>query len=164
MLLNGKRDDLIGQWEREMQEASDRLDFETAMKKRDAIEALRATGIHQKTDVTDPNLSLDVLSLRRNGTMAAAVIFEYRNGVLSGRRHYRLECKLEEDEAGILQQMLVQWYLDVEHIPGEIATDVALEADREPLEQALAKTSARVHAAGEKIQETEKLIDQLIYW
>lgn len=32
------------------------------------------------------------------------------------------------------------------------------------VEQALAKTSARVHAAGEKIQETEKLIDQLIYW
>ena len=141
MLLNGKRDDLIAQWEREMQEASERLDFETAMKKRDAIEALRATGIHQKTDVTDPNLSLDVLSLRRNGTMAAAVIFEYRNGVLSGRRHYRLECKLEEDEAGILQQMLVQWYLDVEHIPGEIATDVILDADREPLEQALAKNA-----------------------
>ena len=141
MLLNGKRDDLIAQWEREMQEASDRLDFETAMKKRDAIEALRATGIHQKTDVTDPNLSLDVLSLRRNGTMAAAVIFEYRNGVLCGRRHYRLECRLEEDEAGILQQMLVQWYLDVEHIPGEIATDVILDADREPLEQALAKNA-----------------------
>ena len=141
MLLNGKRDDLIAQWEREMQEASDRLDFETAMKKRDAIEALRATGIHQKTDVTDPNLALDVLSLRRNGTMAAAVIFEYRNGVLCGRRHYRLECRLEEDEAGILQQMLVQWYLDVEHIPGEIATDVILDADREPLEQALAKNA-----------------------
>lgn len=148
MLLNGKRDDLIAQWEREMQEASERLDFETAMKKRDAIEALRATGIHQKTDVTDPNLSLDVLSLRRNGTMAAAVIFEYRNGVLSGRRHYRLECKLEEDEAGILQQMLVQWYLDVEHIPGEIATDVVLDADREPLEQALAKN------AGHKVSIT----------
>ena len=148
MLLNGKRDDLIAQWERDMQEASERLDFETAMKKRDAIAALRATGIHQKTDVTDPNLSLDVLSLRRNGTMAAAVIFEYRNGVLSGRRHYRLECKLEEDEAGILQQMLVQWYLDVEHIPGEIATDVVLDADREPLEQALAKN------AGHKVSIT----------
>ena len=32
------------------------------------------------------------------------------------------------------------------------------------VEQALAKTSARVHAAGEKIQETENLIDQFIYW
>ena len=148
MLLDGKRDDLIALWEREMQEASDRLDFEAAMKKRDAIQALRATGVHQKTDVTDARLCMDVLSLRRNGTMAAAVIFEYRNGVLSGRRHYRLECKLEEDEAGILQQMLVQWYLDVEHIPGEIATDVVLDADREPLEQALAKN------AGHKVNIT----------
>lgn len=32
------------------------------------------------------------------------------------------------------------------------------------VEQALAKTSARMHIASEKIQETEKLIDQLIYW
>ena len=139
MLLDGKRDDLIGQWEREMQEASERLDFETAMKKRDAIQALQATGIHQKTDVTDARLCMDVLSLRRNGTMAAAVIFEYRNGVLSGRRHYRLECKLEEDELEIFRQMLLRWYMDVDFIPGEIATDVILDADREPLEQALAK-------------------------
>ena len=150
MLLNGKRDDLIAQWEREMQEASERLDFETAMKKRDAIQALKATGVHQKTDVTDARLCMDVLSLRRNGTMAAAVIFEYRNGVLCGRRHYRLECKLEEDESEIFQQMLLQWYMDVEFIPGEIATDVPLglgdeggiagdSPDTEPLAQALAE-------------------------
>ena len=148
MLLNGKRDDLIAQWEREMQEASDRLDFEAAMKKRDAIQALKATGVHQKTDVTDARLCMDVLSLRRNGTMAAAVIFEYRNGVLCGRRHYRLECKLEEDETEIFRQMLLQWYMDVEFIPGEIATDVPLgvgdeggiagdSPDTEPLAQAL---------------------------
>ena len=159
MLLNGKRDDLIAQWEREMQEASERLDFETAMKKRDAIQALKATGVHQKTDVTDARLCMDVLSLRRNGTMAAAVIFEYRNGVLCGRRHYRLECKLEEDETEIFQQMLLQWYMDVEFIPGEIATDVPLglgdeggiagdSPDTEPLAQALAEK------AGHKVSIT----------
>ena len=32
------------------------------------------------------------------------------------------------------------------------------------VEQALAKTSARVKKKKKKIQETEKLIDQLIYW
>ncbi len=137
MLLNGKRDDLIALWEREMLEASERLDFETAKKRRDAIQALKVTGIHQKTDVTDANLFMDVLSLRRNGSMAAAVIFEYRNGVLCGRRHYRLDCKLEENETEILQQMVLQWYMDVDFVPGEIATDVPLPDDAESLMQAL---------------------------
>jgi excinuclease ABC subunit C len=70
--------------------------------------------------------------------------------VLCGRRHYRLECKLEEDETEIFQQMLLQWYMDVEFIPGEIATDVPLgfgdeggiagdSPDTEPLAQALAE-------------------------
>lgn len=159
MMLNGKRDDLIAEWEREMQAASERLDFEMAMKKRDAIQALKATGIHQKTDVTDASLCLDVLSLRRNGTMAAAVIFEYRNGVLCGRRHYRLECKLEENETEIFCQMLMQWYMDVEFIPGEIATDVVLAdvaEERNLLESALAE-KARHKVVVSNPQRGEKL-------
>ena len=109
LMLEGKRDDLLEQWEREMLEASERMDFETAGKKRDAIVALQSTGVRQKTDTTDPNLSLDVLSVRRNGTLAAAVILEYRAGVLTGRRHYRLECKLEDDETEIFRQMVLPW-------------------------------------------------------
>lgn len=143
LLLEGKRDDLIAQWEREMQEASENLNFELAMKKRDAIQALQSTGIHQKTDVSDPNMSLDVLSLRRNGDMAAAVILEYRSGVLVGRRHYRLECKLEDDVPEIFRQMLVQWYMDVPMIPAEIATDVEDLPDREALSQALSERAGR---------------------
>lgn len=139
LMLEGKRDDLIELWEREMQEASENLDFELAMKKRDAIQALRATGIRQKTDVTDASLCMDVLSLRRNGTLAAAVVFEYRNGILCGRRHYRLECKLEDDETEIFRQMLVQWYMDVEFIPGEIAIDIENLPDRDALCEALSE-------------------------
>lgn len=148
LLLKGKRGDLIHLWEKEMIEASEKLDFETAQKKRDAIQALKATSTHQKMDVTDASLSLDVLSIQRNGTMAAAVIFEYRNGVLCGRRHYRLECKLEEDEIEIFKQMLLQWYIDVDFIPSEIVTDILIanaSEDFVSLEQALSsKTTHKV--------------------
>lgn len=143
LMLEGKRDDLQEQWEREMLEASERMDFETAGKKRDAIVALQSTGVHQKTDTTDPNLSLDVLSIRRNGTLAAAVILEYRAGVLTGRRHYRLECKLEDDETEIFRQMVLPWYMEVPLIPAEIATDIALPEDAEPLQQALSEKAGR---------------------
>jgi excinuclease ABC subunit C len=118
------------------------------MKKRDAIQALQATGTHQKTDTSDPNLSLDVVTLRRNGDMAAAVILEYRKGVLMGRRHYRLECKLEDDETEIFRQMVLPWYMEAPLIPAEIATDIILPDDKEELEAALSKQ------AGRKVQFT----------
>ena len=143
LMLEGKRDDLIDKWQREMEEASANLDFETAMKKRDAIQALQASGTHQKTDTTDPNLSLDVVTLRRNGDMAAAVILEYRKGVLMGRRHYRLECKLEDDETEIFRQMVLPWYMEAPLNPAEIATDIVLPEDRKELEAALSKQAGR---------------------
>ena len=143
LMLEGKRDDLIDKWQREMEEASANLDFETAMKKRDAIQALQASGTHQKTDTSDPNLSLDVVTLRRNGDMAAAVILEYRKGVLMGRRHYRLECKLEDDETEIFRQMVLPWYMEAPLIPAEIATDIVLPDDRKELEAALSKQAGR---------------------
>ena len=143
LMLEGKRDDLIDKWQREMEEASANLEFETAMKKRDAIQALQASGTHQKTDTSDPNLSLDVVTLRRNGDMAAAVILEYRKGVLMGRRHYRLECKLEDDETEIFRQMVLPWYMEAPLIPAEIATDIVLPEDREILEQALSEKAGR---------------------
>ena len=143
LLLEGKRDDLLETWQREMEEASENLDFETASKKRDAIQALQATGVHQKTDTSDPRLSLDILTLRRNGSMAAAVILEYRSGVLMGRRHYKLECKLEDDETEILRQMLLPWYMDAPLIPAEIVTDIALPEDAELLADALSGKAGR---------------------
>lgn len=156
LMLEGKRDDLIAQWTREMNDASENLDFETAMKKRDAIQALESTGVHQKTDTSDPNLSLDVVTLRRNGQMAAAVILEYRAGVLMGRRHYCLDCKLEDDETEIFRQMLLPWYMDVPLIPSEIATDIVLPEDILQLEQALSnkarhKVSFTIPQRGEKV-------------
>ena len=143
LMLEGKREDLIEKWQREMEEVSANLDFETAMKRRDAIQALESTGTRQKTDTSDPNLSLDVVTLRRNGDMAAAVILEYRKGVLMGRRHYRLECKLEDDETEIFRQMVLPWYMDAPMIPAEIATDIALPDDRSELEAALSKQAKR---------------------
>ena len=156
LMLEGKRDDLIEQWTREMEEASANLDFETAMKRRDAIQALESTVARQKTDTSDPNLSLDVVTLRRNGDMAAAVILEYRKGVLMGRRHYRLECKLEDDETEIFRQMILPWYMDAQLIPAEIATDIALPEDHHELEAALSKQAGRkvqfsVPQRGEKL-------------
>lgn len=137
LLLEGKRADLIAEWEREMQEASDNLDFETATKKRDAIMALNIATSRQKADATDPSLMLDVISVKRHKKMSTAVILEYRSGVFFGRRHFRLECNLEQSESEILREMLCSWYLDSTEIPREIAIDTELPEDHALLEETL---------------------------
>src|SRR5574344_303484 len=137
LLLEGKRNDLIAEWEHEMDEASQKLDFETASKKRDAILALKALHSSQKADASDASLTLDVISVKRNKKVATAVILEYRAGVFFGRRHFNLECNLEQSESEILQEMIGSWYFDSEVIPKEIAIDTDLPEDHTLLEEAL---------------------------
>ncbi len=157
-ILEGRRNDLLAKWTREMEEASLRLDFEAAAKKRDAIEALQATNTNQKADTTDTSLKLDVVAVRRNGNLATAVILEYRRGVIFGRRHYELECDQEQDESEILCEMLSTWYENGEAIPGEIAvSDPIPDEDRVQIEQELSERTARkvtisVPQRGERVQ------------
>lgn len=157
-ILEGKRNDLLSKWTREMEEASRNLDFETAARKRDAIKALQATNTNQKVDTTDTTLKLDVIAVRRNGNLATAVIFEYRKGVIFGRRHYELECDKEQDESEILCEMLSTWYENGETVPNEIAvSDPIPEEDRVQIEAELSertthKVSIGVPQRGERVQ------------
>lgn len=157
-VLDGKRNDLLAKWTREMEEASLALNFETAAKKRDAIEALQATNTNQKADTTDTALKLDVVAVRRNGNLATAVIFEYRKGVISGRRHFQLECDQDQDEAEILCEMLPTWYENEEVIPNDIVISNAIpDEDRIQIEEDLAektthKVSITVPQRGDRVQ------------
>ncbi|MDR1760345.1 MAG: excinuclease ABC subunit UvrC [Fibrobacter sp.] len=143
-LFEGKRDDLLRKWGEEMEEASRNFDFETAAKKRDAILALQATDTKQKADAANAHLTLDVISIRRNEKLAAAAILEYREGVFFGRRHYRLECNLEQTESEILQEILASWYLDVDLIPAEIALETPIpEKEQKLIEKTLSEKAGR---------------------
>ena len=90
LLLEGKNSELIAEWEIEMKEASEQMDFERAAKKRDAIFALKSLHTKQKADTTNTTLMLDVISIRRHKKMATAGILEYRSGVFFERRHFHL--------------------------------------------------------------------------
>lgn len=154
LLLSGKRDDLIAKYEQEMQEASEKFDFETAAKKRDIIFALKSTAEKQKADSADLSLKMDVLAVRRHEKTAVAVILEYRAGVFYGRRHFRLECNLEDDEAEICRQMLPVWYQD--EIPPEIALERDLGESGTLLEEMFSERAGRkvnlfVPQRGEKL-------------
>lgn len=146
-LLEGKRDDLEAQWQQEMQQLSAQFRFEDAAKLRDRIQALQATASRQKADLGAAGIDLDAVAVCRSGTIGCVVILEYRNGVLYERRHFPLECNLEQDEAAILEEFLPGWYLQEGMPPPEILMEHELE-DLRTLEEALgARAGRRVRLA-----------------
>jgi len=134
-LLEGRRDDLLSQWEEEMKVMSRDLRFEDAAKARDRIQALQATTTRQKADLSIAGIHLDAVAVCRTGKLGCAVILEYRAGVLVERRHFPLECNLEQDEAEILSEFLPAWYLQDGQPPPEILLEHDLE-DTGVLEEA----------------------------
>lgn len=146
-LLEGKRDDLVAQWQQEMQQLSAQFRFEDAAKLRDRIQALQATATRQKADLGEAGIDLDAVAVCRSGTLGCVVILEYRNGVLYERRHFPLECNLEQDEAAILEEFLPGWYLQEGTPPPEILMEHELE-DARTLEDAFgARAGRRVRLA-----------------
>jgi len=135
-LLEGRRDDLLNQWEEQMQVLSRELRFEEAAKLRDRIQALQATSTRQKADLSIAGINLDAVAVCRSGTLACAVILEYRKGILVERRHFPLECNLEQDEAEILAEFLPSWYLQEGQPPSDILLEHTLD-DAEVLETAI---------------------------
>lgn len=142
-LLEGRRDDLVKQWEAEMHAASAALDFEKAAKLRDQVQAVQATFAKQKADAGDAGLSLDVVAVCRSGTLATVVIVEYRGGVFFERRHFHLECNLEQDEAEILTEFLPGWYMQQAELPPEIALEYSLGEEETVVAEALARQAGR---------------------
>ncbi len=126
-LLEGKRDDLLKQWEGEMKSLSQEFRFEEAAKIRDRIQALQATTSRQKADLNNAGIDLDAIAVCRTGTLGCAVILEYRGGMLVERRHFPLECNLEQEESEILAEFLPAWYLQDGTAPVEILVEHDLE-------------------------------------
>jgi len=137
-LLEGKRDDLLRQWETEMKALAQEFRFEEAARLRDRIQALQASTTKQKADMSSADLDLDVVAACRTGTLGCVVILEYRGGVLVERRHFPLECNLEQDESEILAEFMPSWYLQQGFAPPEILVEHLLD-DASILESAFAE-------------------------
>lgn len=137
-LLEGRREDLIQEWQEKMQAASAALRFEEAAKLRDHLQALQITSTRQGADSGKLGLELDALAVCRSGTLACIVLLEYRQGVLQERRHFSLECNLEQDESEILLEFLPTWYLqNSENNRQRIPPEILLEQELPPQEQNL---------------------------
>ena len=132
LIRYGKKDILKTLNER-MQEASDRLEFETAALLRDQINAITKLTAGQKV-VVDPDVEMDVVALAGTPDSVCAAVLRFREGRLTDKREFLFHDTSDID--AVREEFLPRYYLDDEQIPKIIAVD-ALPPDMNALQQAL---------------------------
>ena len=126
--LKGDDSSMVKKVEKEMLEASKALDFETAAKKRDLLEALRVMQRNQSVDDMDRNEEgRDYAAIEMRSYLCTVSIMQFRSGRLIGKAMYRSECMGDETET--LLSFLVQYYSDGDSLPEELYVSHEIDAE-----------------------------------
>ncbi len=142
LLLEGRNLDLIAELTREMMEKSSRLDFEGAARRRDQVASLEKIRLSQKMDLGE-FVDLDLFALSREGRWACVTRFMVRGGSVLDRSHKIVKCPLEEDDAEVMERVMIDFYPPgVQAPPPEIHLS-AMPGDRELIEAHLSSLADR---------------------
>ena len=126
--LSGDDSSLSRKVKKEMLEASKKLDFETAAKKRDLLEALSVMQSNQGVDDMDTSEdNRDYAAIEMRAYLCTVSIMQFRDGRLIGKAMYRAECLGDETET--LLSFLIQYYSDGDTLPHELYVSHDIDAD-----------------------------------
>lgn len=117
--LEGKQEELCRRLETEMEQASQRLEFERAANLRDKLRHIRQISQKQKM-LGDVRKEQDFIACARDGERACVQVFFVREGKLSGREHFSMQHAEAEPTEVILEQFIRQFYGEGRMIPREI--------------------------------------------
>ena len=139
--LDGKQEKVIKEIERQMKEASDKLDFEQAAYLRDKKLAIERVGEKQKVSNISAN-NIDVIGMAKSDLEVCIEIFFVRGSKMIGREHYFFPELKDMEDKEILGGFIKQYYLDKENIPNKIMLREELE-DKEAIEKWLTEKASR---------------------
>ena len=131
--LEGRDRELLTNWQKQMQQAADGLNFEQAAKLRDRIKAMRT--ILAGSENSRLPEQADAIVLLHSPAGVLACIGVRRGGRDLGIRHVRIGQANEADEMEILQSLFVEQY-GTEGIPNEILL-YSLDVDKDELKRLL---------------------------
>jgi excinuclease ABC subunit C len=141
MFLDGRRRDLIAELREEMQKASQEMLFEQAAVLRDVIGTVEEMDERQKMAAAEGD-DIDIFGFHAEPPLVAANVFHLRNGRIVDRREFFWEDQTVFDPAEFLSQLLKQFYLDQQYVPGLIHVPAEFE-DRELLAEVLSEKRGR---------------------
>ena len=145
----------LKQLEKEMNSASENLQFEKAAKIRDRIKAIKSISEKQKV-ISSSYDNQDVFAFVSNSKKVAVEVFSFRNSRLSDRKQYYLD--LNDDLFSFRSSFIKQFYL-TNDIPKRIAVDEQFE-DVELISRMLSeKLGKKVEITIPQIGEQKRLIE-----
>lgn len=125
LFIEGKRQELVEELRRKMQEKADALEFEAAAKIRDQIQAVEKT-VEKQRMVSHWGADQDIFGLYREGGFIEVQVLFVRQGKLTGNQAYSLD-DLEFSDAEVMESLLSQFYQGDRFAPDEILLGVELE-------------------------------------
>lgn len=134
--MSGNTGAYVDSVRKQMQAASDELDFESAARLRDNAAALGRV-LERSAVVLPDHTDADVVGLVDDELEASIQVFHVRSGRVTGQRSFIVEKSVEQDPSTILEQFLVQLY-------GESAPTDGRTVPRELLVSHLPEASATV--------------------
>ena len=142
---------------KKMLAAAERLDFETAAKLRDRINAMKRIRERQKV-VRATYKSEDVIASALLGETAAVSVFIFRNYRLCDKQVFLFDGI--SDRESLYEEFLQRYYLEKEDIPSRVLIDSS--ADFSAPERWLAEKSGSVSFINPKLGEQKALLDMCL--
>lgn len=158
LLLDGKTEAIIKNLSKDMEKASENLEFEKAAEIRDRILAIERVSEKQKVSNISEN-NIDVIGLYKNEVTVCIEMFFIRNSKMIDREHYFFDDLKDMEESEIVSGFLKQYYIDRKDFPSKIMMRYNLE-DKEALENWLSnlgnrKVEIKSPQKGEKLRFVE---------
>lgn len=142
-LLDGKTDKILKDLKIQMEQASNKLDFEEAAYIRDRMQAIEKASQKQKVSNISEN-NIDVIGLSKSELEVCIEVFFVRGSKMIRREHYFFDNLKDMKDSEIVSGFIKQYYMDNLEIPNKIMIRDELE-DEEALEQWLSsKTTHKV--------------------
>lgn len=156
--LNGNYKPLLRELEEKMEQASENLEFEEAIRYRDLYNSVKS--VAQKQKITDNDgEDKDILALAKDDTDAVVQVFFVRDGKLIGREHFYMTHVQGYDTAQILLDFVKQFYAGTPFIPRELMLQEEI-GDIDILEKWLSsRKGSRVYIRVPKKGAKEKLVE-----
>ncbi len=156
--LNGNFQPVLKELESKMEEASEALEFEEAIRYRDLFQSVKQVAQKQKMTDSDGE-DKDIIALALDEEDAVVQVFFIRNGKLIGREHFYMTQVSGNTASGVLLDFIKQFYAGTPFIPRELMIQEEIE-EVEIMEKWLtARKGSRVYIRIPKKGNKEKLVE-----
>ncbi len=158
--LKGGSRNTLRQLNQEMEEASERLDFERAAKLRDRIRAIEKISQKQKVVVSE-GIQEDVFAIAQRGEKACLSVLCFEGGLLKATEHFIFD--FSDNLPDTRRELLMSYYSMERKLPSEIILDGEI-SDRELVERWLSekrgkKVSLLQPQKGDKVRLVEMCLN-----